>query len=38
MILKPPVVEYFLISPMLIVFGVAVVGVLVEAFAPTTAS
>jgi NADH-quinone oxidoreductase subunit N len=29
-----PSVEYFLLSPMLIVFGVAIVGVLVEAFAP----
>jgi NADH-quinone oxidoreductase subunit N len=30
----PPSVEYGLLSPMLIVFGVAVVGVLVEAFLP----
>jgi NADH-quinone oxidoreductase subunit N len=29
-----PSVEYFLLSPMLIVFGVAVVGVLTEAFLP----
>jgi NADH-quinone oxidoreductase subunit N len=29
-----PSIEYFLISPMLIVFGVAAVGVLVEAFVP----
>ena len=29
-----PSVEYSLLSPMLIVFGVAVVGVLIEAFAP----
>lgn len=29
-----PSVEYFLLSPMLIVFGVAVAGVLVEAFLP----
>lgn len=32
--LTPPSVEYGLLSPMLIVFGVAVVGVLVEAFLP----
>ncbi|MYR07430.1 NADH-quinone oxidoreductase subunit NuoN [Gordonia sp. SID5947] len=31
---ETPGVEYGLLSPMLIVFGVAVVGVLVEAFAP----
>ena len=29
-----PSVEYFLLSPMLIVFGIAVAGVLVEAFLP----
>ncbi len=29
-----PSIEYYLISPMLIVFGVAVVGVLIEAFMP----
>ena len=29
-----PIVEYDLLSPMLIVFGVAIVGVLVEAFLP----
>ena len=34
MTLAPPSVEYGLLSPMLIVFGVAVVGVLVEAFLP----
>ncbi len=32
--ITPPHVEYSLLSPMLIVFGVGVVGVLVEAFAP----
>ena len=32
--LVPPSVEYGLLSPMLIIFGVAVVGVLVEAFLP----
>ncbi|AZG46736.1 NADH-quinone oxidoreductase subunit NuoN [Gordonia insulae] len=32
--IDPPSVEYGLLSPMLIVFGVAVVGVLVEAFSP----
>jgi NADH-quinone oxidoreductase subunit N len=37
MTLPTPSVEYFLLSPMLIVFGVAVVGVLVEAFAPRRA-
>ncbi len=31
---QAPSIEYFLLSPMLIVFGVAAVGVLVEAFAP----
>jgi NADH-quinone oxidoreductase subunit N len=30
----PPTVDYAAVSPMLIVFGVALVGVLVEAFAP----
>ena len=34
MTVTPPSVEYGLLSPMLIVFGVAVVGVLVEAFLP----
>jgi NADH-quinone oxidoreductase subunit N len=34
MTLPSPSVEYFLLSPMLIVFGIAVAGVLVEAFAP----
>lgn len=32
--LQTPVVEYDLLSPMLIVFGVAILGVLVEAFLP----
>lgn len=34
MTLSPPVVEYDLVSPMLIVFGVAVAGVLIEALLP----
>ena len=34
MTLPTPSIEYFLLSPMLIVFSVAVVGVLVEAFLP----
>src|SRR6202012_3119463 len=34
MTLPTPSIEYFLLCPMLIVFGVAVVGVLVEAFVP----
>lgn len=34
MTLPTPSVEYFLLCPMLIVFGVAIAGVLVEAFAP----
>ena len=34
MTLPTPSVEYFLLCPMLIVFGVAVAGVLVEAFLP----
>ena len=34
MTLPTPSIEYFLLSPMLIVFGVAVIGVLVEAFVP----
>ena len=34
MTLTPPSVEYGLLSPILIVFGVAVIGVLVEAFLP----
>jgi NADH-quinone oxidoreductase subunit N len=34
MTLPTPSVEYFLLSPMLIVFGVAVAGVLAEAFLP----
>ena len=37
MTLPTPSVEYFLLSPMLIVFCVAVVGVLVEAFVPRSA-
>ncbi|OBA80161.1 NADH-quinone oxidoreductase subunit N [Mycobacterium sp. 1164966.3] len=37
MTLPTPSVEYFLLSPMLIVFAVAVVGVLVEAFVPRRA-
>lgn len=35
--LTPPSVEYGLLAPMLIVFGVAVLGVLVEAFLPRAA-
>ncbi|HEY6576815.1 MAG TPA: NADH-quinone oxidoreductase subunit NuoN [Mycobacterium sp.] len=34
MTVTPPSVEYWLLSPMLIVFDVAVIGVLVEAFLP----
>jgi NADH-quinone oxidoreductase subunit N len=34
MTLPTPSIEYFLLCPMLIVFGIAVVGVLVEAFVP----
>ncbi|MEU0497634.1 NADH-quinone oxidoreductase subunit NuoN [Mycobacterium sp. NPDC006124] len=34
MTITPPTVEYALVSPMLIVLGVAVLGVLVEAFLP----
>jgi NADH-quinone oxidoreductase subunit N len=34
MTITPPTVEYGLVSPMLILFGVAIVGVLVEAFLP----
>ncbi|KUH96714.1 NADH-quinone oxidoreductase subunit N [Mycolicibacterium acapulense] len=34
MTLTPPTVEYGLVCPMLIVFGVAIAGVLVEAFLP----
>ncbi|GJO52209.1 NADH-quinone oxidoreductase subunit N, partial [Mycobacterium marinum] len=34
MILPSPSIEYFLLCPMLIVFGIAVVGVLAEAFLP----
>jgi NADH-quinone oxidoreductase subunit N len=37
MTLPSPSVEYFLLCPMLIVFGVAVLGVLVEAFVPRRA-
>ncbi len=37
MTLPTPSVEYFLLCPMLIVFSVAVVGVLVEAFVPRSA-
>jgi NADH-quinone oxidoreductase subunit N len=32
--ITPPHIEYFQLSPMLVVFGAAVAGVLVEAFAP----
>lgn len=32
--IQPPVIEYALLSPMLLVFGAAIIGVLVEAFAP----
>ncbi len=32
--ITPPHIEYYQLSPMLVVFGAAVVGVLVEAFAP----
>ncbi|NYI96377.1 NADH-quinone oxidoreductase subunit N [Streptomonospora nanhaiensis] len=32
---NPPQIDYWLLSPMLVVFGAAVVGVLVEAFVPT---
>jgi NADH-quinone oxidoreductase subunit N len=35
--LTPPSVEYGLLLPMLIIFGVAVVGVLAEAFLPRSA-
>ncbi len=35
--MTPPSVEYGVLAPMLLVFGVAVAGVLVEAFAPRTA-
>ncbi|GAA1482411.1 NADH-quinone oxidoreductase subunit NuoN [Gordonia sinesedis] len=35
--ITPPAIDYGLLSPMLIVFGVGVVGVLVEAFAPRAA-
>lgn len=34
MTLPSPSIEYFLLSPMFIVFGIAVLGVLVEAFLP----
>ncbi|HEX7827158.1 MAG TPA: NADH-quinone oxidoreductase subunit N, partial [Mycobacterium sp.] len=34
MTVTPPSVEYWLLLPMLIVFGVAVIGVLLEAFLP----
>ncbi|KUI21649.1 NADH-quinone oxidoreductase subunit N [Mycobacterium sp. GA-1285] len=34
MTLTPPTVEYGLVSPMLIVFGIAIAGLLVEAFLP----
>jgi NADH-quinone oxidoreductase subunit N len=34
MTLTPPTVEYGLVSPMLIIFGAAIAGVLVEAFVP----
>ncbi|MGJ6964986.1 NADH-quinone oxidoreductase subunit NuoN [Streptosporangium sp. G11] len=32
--IQPPMIEYALLSPMLLVFGAAIIGVLVEAFAP----
>ncbi len=35
--MTPPSIEYGVLAPMLVVFGVAVAGVLVEAFAPRTA-
>ena len=35
MTLPTPSIEYFLLCPMLIVFSVAIVGVLVEAFLPS---
>lgn len=35
--MTPPSIEYGVLAPMLLVFGVAVAGVLVEAFAPRTA-
>ncbi|GAA4904482.1 NADH-quinone oxidoreductase subunit NuoN [Streptomonospora salina] len=31
---NPPEIDYWLLSPMLVVFGAAVIGVLIEAFAP----
>ncbi|MDP7703427.1 NADH-quinone oxidoreductase subunit NuoN [Mycobacterium sp. TY815] len=37
MTLPSPSIEYFLLSPMFIVFGIAVLGVLVEAFLPRRA-
>ena len=37
MSMPTPSVEYFLLSPMLIVFGAAVIGVLIEAFLPRRA-
>lgn len=37
MSMPTPKVEYFLLSPMLIVFGAAVVGILIEAFLPRRA-
>ncbi|MFF3442242.1 NADH-quinone oxidoreductase subunit NuoN [Streptosporangium sp. NPDC002721] len=33
-IIQPPTIEYALLSPMLLVFGAAIIGVLIEAFAP----
>ncbi|MET0838089.1 MAG: NADH-quinone oxidoreductase subunit N, partial [Marmoricola sp.] len=33
---EAPTIEYFTVSPILIVLGVAVLGVLVEAFVPRT--
>ncbi|MGH3154977.1 MAG: NADH-quinone oxidoreductase subunit NuoN, partial [Streptosporangiaceae bacterium] len=32
--IKPPIIQYSELSPMLVVFGVAIAGVLVEAFVP----
>src|SRR5690625_1283573 len=33
---NPPQIDYWLLAPMLVVFGAAVLGVLIEAFVPTT--
>ena len=35
---EAPTIEYFTVSPILIVLGVAVLGVLIEAFAPRAQS